>query len=471
MKKSFLVFLFLISFSVCGIEVDRASLDVNLDITVEFENYIGPHLFYNSISEIRAIGTFLANEITPDIKGDGNYNNKYNLYHRPKAEWEDNLKSADILEITKDSQIDNIANIKLIISQYLIDNYGYSEKDADLLAYLIVIYNAVYRGDAEHFSKNYSAETVISNNSEFLGIDLQYFNWPGKSFIYIPLSNNIYLGKLSNIDSDTLIDEKIINIIKLEDPESIEIREDIIDLKEREFDELASEIANDISIIKNSDENVTEDKSLEDVPTLALESEIEKKEALLSEKEDLILELRDNLAEDKNKLITLEKSDTLKLVTSLLVRDSGSGILAEFVKIDQYSNIVNKSDVNTIRNKQYIQAKDSLYVIAGGSEKNQIISLGKISPDSFEVEKWADTACYENSTIIYDKNFLYSIIIIDNKHYIGQFDLDLNLISRSPVEIYKDCYLNLKSDIFYVQVKNNSIVLVNLSDFVSLSNE
>lgn len=471
MNKLLLSLLLLVTLVIFPLDVDRGTIELELDITVEFENYVGPHLFYNSVEDIRRIGSSLADEITPNLKSDADYSGKYVIYHRPKLEWEKNIKSCDIFKITSTALIDNVDNIELILSQYLIDNYGYSLNDSELLAHLLVIYNAVYRADPKHLSENYTVEGAIVEDIENIGLDLQYFNWPGKTNIFIPLSDNIDMGSLTNIDTDEIIDSNIIVAIKLDEEDQIELREEIIEFKEREYDEVSEEIDEEKALIDDLVQEITVENKEEIEETIKEKEEIiAEKEEVLEDKEELILELRDDLSEDKNNLIVKDEENTVgetfPYIINKIVKGQKHG---QLINISNMGIKVEESSVNTLRNNYFVKSGDYIYIIAGGDSANHLITLGQLESDSLSLVNWAEIPCYENSTIIINNKKIYSIIEIDSEYYIGEFNKELQLLRRSAVNLIKESYIILKSDVFYIQGEYNSIRLVNLSDFISVS--
>ncbi|WP_187759722.1 P83/100 family protein [Thiospirochaeta perfilievii] len=476
MKKLLILLVLSLYSNLFSVTVDKLFLEATKSENLQFENYIGPYLFYNSIGEIRSIGTYLAKEISTEIKSDANYSDKYKMYHRPKLEWEENIMSCDVFEITSKALIDNSNNIELIISQYIMDSYGYNIDDADLLAHLILMYNAAYRLDQKHYSDYYTTESIIS--TENLGIDLSYYNWPGKTYIYIPLSNNISFGKLSNIDSDILVEDKIIEKITVDDTNNIEIREDIIEYKERELEEVIEnldELKESLNQIEQPNQpnepeiiNDKVEEKPEDVAAKELKKEILKVQEDILEKDEKIVELRDNLADDKNEqIVEIKKtnsSSNFKYIMNRVNGDSYSGII---VNLDQDGNIINKSSVNSIKNNTFSIKADYLYIIAGGSNSNQIITLGRLSAATLDNELWGAVPCYEKSPIFISGKNIYVLIVEEGKYYLGEFDLDLNLVRKNSEPVYKDSFIVLKSDTFYIQGLDNNIKLVNLSDFSS----
>lgn len=462
------------------------SLEVNRDIiitdeVVEFENYVGPYLFYNTVEEIRGIGSFLSNNITPGLKGNADYSGKYFMFHRPKLEWEEMINSCDVFKISEEALIDNIENIKLILSQYLIDSYGYSIEDSDLLAQLLVVYNAVYRGDAEHFKTFYTTEGVVTDEIRHLGIDRHYYNWPGKTNIYIPLSSTLIPGKLTNIDTDNILDSDVIDYIKENEEDEITFREEIVEYKEREFDEVKKDIDDKEKVILEKKEEIEsrievseEDESLksqlEEVKVELEEIEDERKD--LEEKEEKILELRDEIAKDKNADISSEAPLIQEnKIVFILNKNIGGEKYGQVIYINNSGDIITKGEVNTVRNNRYYIIGDYIYIIAGGKTGNRIVSVGKINISDLTVNSWGNIACYEKSGIYEYRGFIYCIISESGAHYIGEFDNDLKLIRKSSLSVDKDSFVALNGGIFYIQGEDNSIKLVNLSDFVSVLEE
>jgi len=482
LKKTIFIILMQFTLYINSLEVESSIIESVKSSYIEFNNYIGPHLFYNTIDEIRSIGSYLANDITPNVRSSGNYNNKYIINHFPKTEWEIRELTCDIFEISNTALIDNSNNIELIISQYLIDNYKYNLDDADLLAHLILVYNAVYRGDYDHYSTIYTSESRIESDASKLGIDVNYSKWPGNTFIYIPLSDKINIGKLDSINSDILIEDEVIKRIKLQDENSIELREQIVDFKEKELDEITTDLDNkksELEILESSVDSSNTDKNIETIENseeilndnsekiITLQSEVVDKEVLIEKKEEQITKLRDNLAEDKNSLIKSTTNDNKKYYTFILNRSDAENYFGQLVNLDDSGAVINRSSINSVRNNKIVEQSGFTYFIAGGNKSNQIITLGKVNSRTLELVKWATANCFESSDIIFTGNKLYSLIIVENRYYIGEFDTDLNLVRRSAVSLNQNSYIINKSGSFYIQGDDNNIKLINLSDFIS----
>ena len=126
--------------------------------------------------------------------------------------------------------------MRVIIAGYLRAAYGYSEKDAKTIAHFVTIYNAVYRGNLEVFKAKYKAAVLKNLTADKIGLALRYDEWPGKTQVVIPLSDQKYSGTLSTIDTTSISDKNVVEKMREQDDKDLETRKDMIDLKERESD-------------------------------------------------------------------------------------------------------------------------------------------------------------------------------------------------------------------------------------------
>lgn len=239
--KKILLFAISIMFasSLFALEVNKSELEKSKDTTIEFINYVGPHKVIDSIDAIKGIGRNMAKALNKDITKPSNSpaSNKYQVIHAVDPD-ETGKLDADIILIGPDATVDHIVNLRRIISAYLSDAYGYSEKDADTLAVFITVYNAVYRGDLDTFNSKY--KTVVTKNlsKSNCGLSVNYKDWPGKSEIVIPLFD-IANGGLSTVDTSVISDTKVVKSMKEDDDMNVSSRKDMVDIKEREADEAA----------------------------------------------------------------------------------------------------------------------------------------------------------------------------------------------------------------------------------------
>ena len=213
-----------------AIEVDQNELRQAENTPIEFINYTGPHAEIDTLRAIAEIGESLAGAAQRGRAGDLN---RYAVIHAVDPSVKTGL-DADIMIIGSGARVDHINNVRVIIAAYLRKAYGYSEKDARTIAHFVTIYNAVYRGDRNMFKSKYKAVVVKNLTADKAGLALRYDEWPGKTQIVIPLSDQKYSGTLSAIDTKSISDKNVVNKMREQDDKDIATRKDMIDLKERE---------------------------------------------------------------------------------------------------------------------------------------------------------------------------------------------------------------------------------------------
>lgn len=216
--------------TVFAIEVDQNELRQAENTPIEFINYTGPHSEIDSLQSIAAIGTALAGAAQRGRAGDMN---RYAVIHAVDTSVQTGL-DADILIIGSGARVDHVTNLRVIIAAYLRAAYGYSERDARTIAHFVTIYNAVYRGNFDAFSAKYKAVVLRNLSADRVGLALRYDEWPGRTQIVIPLSDQKYSGTLSTIDTSSISDKNVVEKMREEDDKDLATRKDMIDLKERE---------------------------------------------------------------------------------------------------------------------------------------------------------------------------------------------------------------------------------------------
>ena len=237
MKKSFFIFLALLTFSaVSALEVNRPELE-GYQQTIEFINYTGPHKVIDSVDAIKSIGKDLGNVISKStgVSATAGSSSKYYVIHAVDANQKDKL-DADILFIGSGAAVDHITNLRRIIAAYLSSAYGYSESDAQTLAVFITVYNAVYRGKLSDFQAKYKDVVTKNLSAADCGLSVNYKDWPGKSQIVIPLYD-VANGGLSTVDTSVISDSKVVDSMKDDDDKNIDSRKEMVDIKEREAEE------------------------------------------------------------------------------------------------------------------------------------------------------------------------------------------------------------------------------------------
>lgn len=220
-----------------SLEVNRKELqDETGNAVIEFVNYVGPHTVVNTADEIRGIGTQLGRDIQgAETAGSAD---RYQIIHAVDPAVTGKF-DADILVIGSGATVDHIDNIRRVLAAYLSSAYGYSDRDANTLAFFVTVYNAVYRGNMDMFTTRYKDVVTTHLSKDTAGIATRWDQWPGKTRMVIPLSDARLAGTVSTIDTSAISDSDVTEKIREEDDAALDVRKDMVDLKERESDEAA----------------------------------------------------------------------------------------------------------------------------------------------------------------------------------------------------------------------------------------
>lgn len=124
---------------------------------------------------------------------------------------------ADVISVLEDSDFGHINSIQRILTGFVKLNFGYDDKNSDILATYILYYNAIHRKDKSYISKKYSNSVIKFVTPQSIGISKRYSEWPGKTQILIPLVEDV-LGK--DVHTDELEDEVNKELDKKKDGQS-----------------------------------------------------------------------------------------------------------------------------------------------------------------------------------------------------------------------------------------------------------
>ncbi|NIZ47206.1 P83/100 family protein [Entomospira nematocerorum] len=351
-KMKFLVTLlglFVLVYASAQEVVREEFINVQTD-NVLFENFQGVVINPNTVAEIRGIGRALANMAQMDGQiyrlGD-----KYAIRESGNEEL-DGLLSAAIIYVNPDALVENVRNLRLIISGYLEVRYGYSMEDADTLAYFLTFYNAIHRGDVAFFASRYKPEVMIDVDQSNAGLATSYTQWPGRTRIFIPLSfgNDPFLNE---------IDRDVIDATTQDGDVSLNMRDSLLDIKE---------------------DSLTSDR----VDIDNLNNEIQQNEENLAVLEDALQQAKDDLAELQNQDNNTEiLRGNLHIIVRIVEPD---GTVIE----DVYDNI---SEVITqhlpMETSKEFMDKEKMYLITM-DEKNEVIDSDK-EIDAFTIEEYTDS--------------------------------------------------------------------------------
>jgi hypothetical protein len=259
------------------LDVDREELESQAGATIEFENYEGPQEDVDTAEQIRGIGATLSLFLSPEPGSSADYFDRYTIFRGLDPNDPEGL-AADILSINPNATVNHIDNVRRIISGYLVDAFGYSRGDADLIAELTTIYNAVYRGNMEFFDSRYKRVVFAYLSPSRAGISTNYRDWPGGTQLVIPLSTGAEPGDLDAVSPLQLSDPGVIEDLRQRRDMGIETRKEMIAFIERVIEEREEEIAQERQAIEEEREQIAERREEIEEERAEIEAEQEPEE-------------------------------------------------------------------------------------------------------------------------------------------------------------------------------------------------
>ncbi|MBQ3923384.1 MAG: hypothetical protein II707_08815 [Spirochaetales bacterium] len=344
------------AFSLNAIDVAVDELSSAKNVNIRFENFQGKHFKIESLFDIRGIGIRLANMQNKN-NIEFKYHNKYSVFYAVDDDTESGLLDAVIFSINDDAAVDHVNNIMQMIGGYLERKFGFSRADAQTLARFTVYYNAVHRGDMEHFGQKY--KTIVTDNitAENAGISTKYSEWAGKTKIVIPLTQEAGKGNISSLDTSTLSDKEVTDSLKDEDDRGVEDRKKLALLKQREIDEKNKQLEKD-------QDQLNKDKA----KTSKKDEEVSKKEQENQKKKDELSKKEDELNKKQSQIDEMEDSDEKQAEQDKLNKEKS--------QLDKDKEKAAKDDEDTSKARAEVEEekeknKKTEEILAQKKEKNE----------------------------------------------------------------------------------------------------
>ena len=447
--------------SLFGVEVNQDELKSTQNDSVQFENYSGPHARIDTADAIVNIGANLGRQVAADIENPQSVEPrpKYSIYHVVGSLEETGL-DADILFLNETAGVDHITNLRRILTGYLMAAYGYSQEDAATISVFVTVYNAVYRGDLENFSKKYKNAVLTYLTAESVGLSTNWEEWAGKTQIVIPLGS-IIEGN-ATVETSEISDDKVIEALRAEDDKSVETREKMTEIKE-------NEAANASEKAKTAQkEAVQEKKEGKKQEAAKSAKEAEKQQKIADKKGDEAKTEREQIAKDKAevkkeetaKAKTASETQNQKYITSLFVADEKNRLYSLMTVNPENGEVVKKSPLRQIREKTICQVADGFVAVCGVNDKHSAIKLCIVDSETLEIKKESDETLSENSPLLENGGNFYVIVSEGGKNYLASFDKDLNLKKKSDVAINGASPLNFYTEgILATDERGNPVML------------
>jgi hypothetical protein len=512
LKALILIILFTGVAGVSNAQVDRGELQKNL-APITFYNYEGPQARVETREQIRQIGAGLGQSVRARQSRAG-VTSRYFVIHSISPKDGDKL-DADIFGLGANASVDHIRNLRTIIQGYLQEAYGYSARDAALLAEYVTIYNAVYRGNWTYFSGRFKKPVMDNLNRDAAGLAVRYTEWPGKTLMLIPLNGS----GLSSINTSAISDKNVVEKMRTEDDKGIPKRQEMVDLKEREAAQAKKEAADKREAAKAEEDAIAKEKqalaeqqqkTAQDKQQLEKdkasgdiskqeaakkEAEIAKREAdekkqsddlnkresnvaaqkeeaakqeqFAQQKQEEARQDREEIAKDQQTMINQAAvpQTTSQGVISLVMErpDATSGRL---VIIDPATGKeLRRSALNTVYVRTLTFINNKVLAIAGENRGNGAVRLLEVNPRTLEMMSQGDDDLNPGSLIWVDVDDLYIITAnSDGTFNLGRFNSSMVLQAKSKITVHPNAMVSTQQGYVLTQAADGSSVLLNSRD-------
>ncbi len=344
MKKLILTsMLILFSSALFSIEVDID--EIYKGKRVNFINYSGSGGKSESVSEIKSIGYRLS-YLVKNSKEDKpvRFNMKYSVVRAIDRNDKEKF-SADIIFIDKTARVDHIRNVRRIISSYLEGMYGYSVKEADAVAVYTTYYNAIYRGNTDYFSSKYNSRVnryLTKNNA---GIATRYSDWPGKTAIVIPLTEENKRGEIKGIDPYVISDENVKKEVRKDNGNKTSTDE-IITIKEKDIEKDKKEVKEEKKKLDDKKKETEEKKK-----------NIEEKKVETGKKKEEIKKEKEETSKIKDPEKRKVKEEEIKKKEEVVKKEEKK-IVEEEKKIKGDEEKIKKEEKEIVKKEEDIKKKE-----------------------------------------------------------------------------------------------------------------
>lgn len=243
------------------------------------------------------------------------------------------------------------------------------------------------------------------------------------------------------------------------DEETIKKTEKETEKKEEEIEKKEEDVKKETG--ETTEEKKDKEKSPEEEALTKKEDDLKKKEAELDKREDLLKDKQSDPNVFGLKLYYLKVRDYLE----------GGHYNNELYMINASTKKIEfKSPVNNICGRRYDVFSGGIVVITHQGDHVSGHRLTLIDREKLTVKATGDNDIFWRSFIEIRENNIYAIIREGNSFYLGKFDQELKLVSRSKEKISEDTFITFFDEFIYINREDKSIIVLNKNDF-SLAGE
>jgi len=429
---------------------------------------------------------------------------------------EDSKLDADVFGLGVDVGVDHIRNLRVILQGYLQAAYSYSASDALLLAEYITIYNAVYRGNWDYFTSRYKTPIISNLTRDRAGLSIRYDEWPGRTLMLIPLGIGV-----NSVDTSVITDSRVIEEMRREDDQGIPQRQQMVDLIERQAEQASQQAQDQRQTAAQEQARVTEERQqvqqerqtvqearqqgqITEQQASEAQQELDRREQDLDRREQAAQEqieeadrldqrasdrfedaqqMREDIARDQQAAITPPAQETVVygiLIETAARNTSIPGMVDTAVDAIQGNIVVttgrivhlnaqtgrqiHRSPLIHVRTVTNIGGK--IIAVAGEarSSQNQAVRLVEINQNTLEIAKQGNDDIRMGSLIWVNGSDLYAIVADGGASYIGRFNTNLDLQSKSSIRVHSEAGVSIIDRRLLTQREDGSPLALNPAD-------
>ena len=495
-----------------SVDVNVSELDAIAEVDIDWENFEGPVADPDTAAAIAGIGVFLGEPEMSEVDDAPDERDYFGKYRVVRSVTDEDGLDADVFYILEDAEVNHIDALRLIVSGYLQQQYGYTSADAALIARYLTIYNAVHRGDLEFFSDRYTASVAGLLTTSGVGIAQTFREWPGQTEIVIPLTDDA--DGLDALDPGQLLDPDVISLLREREDMSLEERRQLVDLVDRVIEEQEQAIEEAEEAIEEEQQQIDQEQDRierereeiseqRDTADADEQEQIEEREDELDQQQDELAEREEELEEQREEVREQQEeveqareqaeeereqiaTDTEEVVQReeaeeqegqeeqqeqdqaeeatpqtpvyflrVAQPDGAAEPVAELVQVlPATGELVSDDGIANIRGRRLLTlGGQRLAIIGSGSSA----SLALIDLESFAISVEGEDEIFPGSALTVHNNEIFAVLRDEGAWHLGRFSNDLSLIERSAVEVEPYTYIQVEGPEVWIQASDGTI--------------
>jgi hypothetical protein len=331
----------------------------------------------------------------------------------------------------------------------------------------------------------------------------------------IPLGH----GGLSSIDTTTISDSRVIEQLRMEEDQGVPLRQEMVDLKEREAEEAAQQAQTQREEITREERQITEERTQtaqerqdisqerqavqEDLEAGRIteeearqrqqeldtrEQETEERELALARRDEELEQHREeaqrleDFAEQKTEEAQQEREGIAADQQAVIVQETTGGVfgitiervnppMGRLVRLNPATGgELRRSPLDTVHTRTVTFIGGRILAIAGEATGRGAVRLIEINQTNLEMAKQGDDDIRTGSLLWVNGNDLYAITAEpgNNNCLLGRFDTNLVLQAKSAVRVHPEASVTIQQGRLLTQREDGSPLILNPADLTEI---